>query len=136
MIKPIMKDPFFLARASEDATQEDIFIGKDLIDTLTAHADECVGMAANMIGVRKRVIIVDHDGRYVVMFNPKIIKKSRAYEAEEGCLSLTGTRKAKRWWNITVQYEDIDFQPFIKSFFGRTAQAIQHELDHCDGVLI
>ena len=136
MIQPIMKDPIFLAQKSVPATKEDLPVAQDLLDTLTAHKDGCVGMAANMIGVSKRIIAFDNEGKYMVMFNPEIVKRSEPYEAEEGCLSLTGTRKAKRYRSIKVQYQNDQFQTRLKAFTGWTAQIIQHEIDHCNGVLI
>lgn len=136
MIKPIVKDPVFLARKSAPATEEDLPVAQDLLDTLTAHQDECVGMAANMIGVAKRIIAFDHDGKYMVMFNPELVKNSDLYTAEEGCLSLPGTRKAKRYRSIKVRYQNENFQMRFKTFTGWTAQIIQHEIDHCNGILI
>ena len=136
MIRPIMKDPIFLAQKSAPATKEDLQVAQDLLDTLTAHKDGCVGMAANMIGVSKRIIAFDNEGKYMVMFNPEIVKRSEPYEAEEGCLSLPGTRKAKRYRSIKVQYQNEQFQTRFKTFTGWTAQIIQHEIDHCNGVLI
>ena len=136
MIQPIMKDPIFLAQKSAPATKEDLQVAQDLLDTLTAHKDGCVGMAANMIGFSKRIIAFDNEGKYMVMFNPEIVKRSEPYEAEEGCLSLTGTRKAKRYCSIKVQYQNEQFQTRFKTFTGWTAQIIQHEIDHCNGVLI
>ena len=136
MIQPIMKDPIFLAQKSVPATKEDLQVAQDLLDTLTAHKDGCVGMAANMIGVSKRIIAFDNEGKYMVMFNPEILKRSEPYEAEEGCFSLPGTRKAKRYRSIKVQYQNDQFQPRFKTFTGWTAQIIQHEIDHCNGVLI
>ena len=136
MIQPIMKDPIFLAQKSAPATKEDLQVAQDLLDTLTAHKDGCVGMAANMIGVSKRIIAFDNEGKYMVMFNPEIVKRSEPYEAEEGCLSLTGTRKAKRYRSIKVQYQNEQFQTRFKTFTDWTAQIIQHEIDHCNGVLI
>ena len=136
MIQPIMKDPIFLAQKSVPATKEDLPVAQDLLDTLTAHKDGCVGMAANMIGVAKRIIAFDNEGKYMVMFNPEIVKRSEPYEAEEGCLSLPGTRKAKRYRSIKVQYQNDQFQTRFKTFTGWTAQIIQHEIDHCNGVLI
>ena len=136
MIRPIMKDPIFLAQKSVPATKEDLPVAQDLLDTLTAHKDGCVGMAANMIGVSKRIIAFDNEGKYMVMFNPEIVKRSKPYEAEEGCLSLTGTRKAKRYCSIKVQYQNDQFQTRFKTFTSWTAQIIQHEIDHCNGVLI
>ncbi len=136
MVREIMRDEAFLSQKAEPATQDDLNIAQDLLDTLTAHKTGCVGMAANMIGVCKRIIVFDNEGKYMVMFNPEIIKKSGPYEAEEGCLSLTGIRKAKRWKSIKVQYQNEQFQPRFKTFTGWTAQIIQHEIDHCEGVLI
>ena len=136
MVREIMRDEAFLSQKAEPATLEDLPVAQDLLDTLTAHKDGCVGMAANMIGVRKRIIVFDNEGTYMVMFNPEIIKKSGPYEAEEGCLSLTGTRKASRWKSIKVQYQNEQFQIRFKTFTGWTAQIIQHEIDHCEGVLI
>ena len=136
MIQPIMKDPIFLAQKSAHATKEDLQVAQDLLDTLTAHKDGCVGMAANMIGVAKRIIAFDNEGSYMVMFNPEILRCDVAYEAEEGCLSLEGKRKAKRYRSIKVRYQNGQFQTRIKTFTGWTAQIIQHELDHCNGVLI
>lgn len=136
MIKPIMKDPIFLAQRSVLATEEDLSVGQDLLDTLIAHKEGCVGMAANMIGVSKRVIAFDNEGNYLLMFNPEIIKTSGSYTAEEGCLSLPGTHKTKRWKSIKVRYQNEVFQLRIKTFSGWTAQIIQHEIDHCDGILI
>ena len=131
VVREIMRDEAFLSQKAELATLEDLPVAQDLLDTLTAHKDGCVGMAANMIGVCKRIIVFDNEGKYMVMFNPKII-----YEAEEGCLSLTGTRKAKRWQSIKVQYQNEQFQTRFKTFTGWTAQIIQHEIDHCEGILI
>ena len=136
MIQPIMKDPIFLAQKSVPATKEDLPVAQDLLDTLTAHKDGCVGMAANMIGVSKRIIAFDNEGKYMLMFNPEIVKRTEPYEAEEGCLSLTGTRTAKRYRSIKVQYQNEQFQTRFKTFTGWTAQIIQHEIDHCNGVLI
>ena len=136
MVREIMKDEVFLAEASEKATAEDAEIARDLLETLEAHKAGCVGMAANMIGVRKRIIAFDNEGSYMVMFNPEIVKKSGAYEAEEGCLSLTGTRKTRRWQSIKVQYQNEKMQIRLKTFTGWTAQIIQHEIDHCNGVII
>ncbi len=137
MVKELMHDPFFLGLKSENATKADMQVAEDLLDTLTAHKDGCVGMAANMIGVRKRIIAFDNDGKYMVMFNPEIIKKSDPYETEEGCLSLLGgPRKCKRYKNIKVQWQTSEFQTRIKTFSGFSAQIIQHEIDHCNGILI
>ena len=136
MIKPIMKDPIFLAQKSVPATMADLPVAEDLRDTLEAHRDGCVGMAANMIGVAKRIIIFDDSGSATVMFNPEFVKCSGPYEAEEGCLSLTGTRKAKRYRSIKVQYRNERFETRLKTYTGFTAQIIQHEIDHLGGVLI
>lgn len=136
MIREIMRDEAFLSQKAEPATLEDLPVAQDLLDTLTAHKAGCVGMAANMIGVCKRIIVFDNEGKYMVMFNPEIIKKSGPYEAEEGCPSLTGTRKAKRWQSIKVRYQNEQFQTRFKTFTGWTAQIIQHEIDHCEGILI
>ena len=138
MIQPIMKDELFLARKSVPAVncQEDMQTALDLLETLEAHKEGCVGMAANMIGVSKRIIAFDNEGTYMVMFNPEIVKCSDRYDAEEGCLSLTGTRKTKRWKSIKAQYQNEQFQTRFKTFTGWTAQIIQHEIDHCNGILI
>ena len=137
MVKELMHDPFFLGAKSEVATIEDLQTAQDLLDTLTAHKDSCVGMAANMIGVRKRIIAFDNEGKYMVMFNPEIIKNSGPYDAEESCLSLLGgPRKCKRFQSIKVQWQTEKFETRIKTFTGWTAQIIQHEIDHCNGVLI
>jgi len=136
MVRNIMKDPIFLAQKSMPATKEDREIAQDLIDTLIAHRDGCVGMAANMIGVRKRIIVFDDNGTPFVMLNPEIIRASGPYEAEEGCLSLPGTRKAKRYREIKVRYQTADLQVRLKTYQGWTAQIIQHEIDHCNGILI
>ncbi len=136
MVREIMRDEAFLSQKAEPAILEDLPAAQDLLDTLAAHKDGCVGMAANMIGVSKRIIVFDNEGKYMVMLNPEIIKKSGPYQAEEGCLSLTGTRKAKRWQSIKVQYQNEKFQVRFKTFTGWTAQIIQHEIDHCEGVLI
>ena len=136
MIKSIVHDPLFLAQKSLPATPADAAVAQDLLDTLAAHADGCVGMAANMIGVSKRIIAVEAEEGYLVLFNPVILKKTGAYEAEEGCLSLEGVRKTRRWQIIKVQYQTLEGKPRIKNFTGWTAQIIQHEVDHCDGILI
>ena len=136
MVQEIMRDEAFLSQKAEPASLEDLPVVQDLLDTITAHKTGCVGMAANMIGVNKRIIAFDNEGKYMVMLNPEIIKKSGPYEAEEGCLSLTGIRKAKRWQSIKVQYQNEQFQTRFKTFTGWTAQIIQHEIDHCEGVLI
>ena len=136
MIKPIIKDPIFLAQKSAPATVLDLPVAQDLRDTLAAHRDGCVGMAANMIGVAKRIIIFDDNGSATVMFNPEIVKCSGPYEAEEGCLSLSGTRKARRYRSIKVRYQNERFETRLKTYTGFTAQIIQHEIDHLGGVLI
>ena len=137
MIKELIHDPILLSMKSEAATIEDLQVAQDLLDTLIAHKDGCVGMAANMIGVRKRIIAFDNGGTYTVMFNPEIIKKSGPYDTEEGCLSLLGgPRKCKRYRTIKVQWQTAEFQTHIKTFTDFTAQIIHHEVDHCDGVLI
>ena len=136
MIQPIMKDPIFLARKAIPATAEDAAVAQDLLDTLAAHKDGCVGMAANMIGVSKAIIAVDNEGTYLLMYNPVILKKADPFQTEEGCLSLPGTRPTKRWRSIKVQYQNENFQTRIKTFTGWTAQIIQHEIDHLNGVLI
>ena len=136
MIRPIVHDPLFLAQSSQPATAADAQTAQDLLETLIAHADGCVGMAANMIGVHKRIIAVEAEDGYLVMFNPVILKSSGAYQTEEGCLSLEGVRPTKRWQSIKVQYQTPDLKPRIKTFTGWTAQIIQHELDHCEGILI
>lgn len=136
MICEICKDPIFLSRKAEPAAPEDVELAGDLLDTLKAHKDGCVGMAANMIGVCKRIIVFENQGGYMVMFNPEILKKSQPYEAEEGCLSLPGSRKTTRYQVIKVQWQNEKFQERIKTFSGWTAQIIQHEIDHCEGILI
>ena len=136
MERPIMRDPIFLSQKSVPATAEDLPVAQDLLDTLTAHRDGCVGMAANMIGVAKRIIAFDNDGTYMVMLNPEIVKANGPYEAEEGCLSLTGVRKAKRYRSIKVRYQNESMQVRLKTFTDFPAQIIQHEIDHCNGVLI
>ena len=137
MIKEVIHDPILLGAKSEMATKEDLQVARDLLDTLIANKDACVGMAANMIGVRKQIIVFDNEGTYMTMFNPEIIKMSGPYEAEEGCLSvLGGPRPCKRYQTIKVQWQNEQFQTRIKTFTGWTAQIIQHEIDHCNGVLI
>lgn len=137
MIKELMHDIIFLGQKSEEATIDDLQTAQDLLDTLTAHKDGCVGMAANMIGVKKRIICFDNNGTYMTMFNPEIIKYSDPYETEEGCLSLTGgPRKTKRYKKIRVQYQTAEFKTRTKTFEGWTAQIVQHEIDHCNGILI
>ena len=136
MIRDICKDEAFLAQKAETATAEDLGTAQDLLDTLAAHREGCVGMAANMIGINKRIIVFDDDGKYQVMFNPVIVKCDGPYEAEEGCLSLTGRRKVKRFRTIKVQWQNEKLQTRRKTFTGWTAEIIQHEIDHCEGVLI
>lgn len=136
MICEICKDEFFLRLPSREATAEDMDIARNLLDTLEAHSDGCVGMAANMIGVSKRIIAFDCEGTYMVMFNPVILKKERAYQTEEGCLSLSGSRRTERFQSIKVQWQNEKFQTRAKTFTGWTAQIIQHEIDHCNGILI
>ena len=136
MVREICKDKFFLSLKAEPATADDLSAAQDLLDTLAAHKDGCVGMAANMIGVNKRIIAFDNDGDYMLMLNPVIVKKSATYDAEEGCLSLTGTRKTKRYQTIKVQWQNGQLQTRIRIFTGWTAQIIQHEIDHCEGILI
>ena len=136
MIREICKDVIFLAQKAEPATPDDLPVAADLLETLEYHKDGCVGMAANMIGVNKRFIAFDNDGKYMVMFNPEILRKSGPYETEEGCLSLTGVRPVKRWKTIKVQWQNEKFQQRIKNFTGWTAEIIQHEIDHCEGIII
>ena len=131
-----MHDPIFLAGKSKPADKEDLQVAKDLLDTLIANKDGCVGMAANMIGVQKRIIVFDNEGTYMTMFNPVILKKSGPFDTEEGCLSLLGgPRKCKRYQTIKVQWQNEEFQTRIKTFTGWSAQIIQHEVDHSDGIL-
>ena len=136
MIREICRDETFLAQKAAPATADDLATAQDLLDTLTAHKDGCVGMAANMIGVCKRIIAFDNEGTYMVMFNPVIVKQSGAYEAEEGCLSLTGTRNTKRFQTIKVQWQNEKFQTRLKTFTGWTAEIIQNEIDHSEGIII
>lgn len=136
MIREICKEEAFLARKAEPAVPADLALAQDLRDTLAAHRDGCVGMAANMIGVSKRIIAFDCAGKYMVMFNPVILKKEGAYQAEEGCLSLAGSRRTERFQSIKVQWQNEKFQTRVKTFTGWTAQIIQHEIDHCNGILI
>ena len=136
MIREIVHDPLLLAQKSETAAEKDRRIITDLTDTLKANRDRCVGMAANMIGVRKRIIIVNIGFMNLVMYNPVLLKKDTPYETEEGCLSLAGVRQAKRWQEITVSYQDESFRPHTNTFRGYPAQIIQHECDHCEGILI
>ena len=134
MVREICMDEAFLSQKAEPATKDDLGTAQDLLDTLLAHKEGCVGMAANMIGVNKRIIAFDNDGAYLVMLNPVIIRQSEPYEAEEGCLSLTGTRKTKRFRSIKVQWQNEMLQTRLKTFTGWTI--IQHEIDHCEGILI
>ena len=137
MIRPIMTKKFFLRQPSEPATVDDLDIARNLVDTLEAHRGNCVGMAANMIGERKRIIaVLDADGAVIPMLNPSIVRGEGEYRTQEGCLSLDGMREAVRFDRIDVEYEDLDLQPHTATFSGRVAQAIQHEIDHCNGVLI
>ena len=136
MIRPIVKDIFFLGQKSEEATKQDLSIGQDLQDTLMANQDRCIGMAANMIGIRKRVIIVRMGFLNMVMYNPVILRKDTPYETEEGCLSLSGTRKTIRYQNIEVEYLDKSWVKQQQKFSGIIAQAIQHEIDHLEGIII
>lgn len=137
MVKELMHDPFFLGRKAAPATREDLPVAQDLLDTLAFHKATCVGMAANMIGVCKRIIAFDCDGKYMVMLNPEILKGESIYETEESCLSLLGgPRKTKRYQTVKVRYENLQLQTKIQTFTGWTAQIIQHEVDHCNGILI
>lgn len=136
MVRTVMHDPIFLAQKSSEASCDDLQVAQDLLDTLIANQDHCVGMAANMIGVLKRIIAFEYEGGYMVMFNPEIIKCAQPYQAEEGCLSLPGVRSAKRYQTIKVQYQTDAFQVRYKTFTGWAAQIIQHEIDHCNGILI
>ena len=137
MVRELVHDPILLARKSAPAAPADLDTARDLLDTLTAHADGCVGMAANMIGVCRRIIVFDNGGSYMTMLNPEILKAEGEYETEEGCLSLLGgPRKTKRFRKIKVRYQNEQFQVRLKTFTGWTAQIIQHEIDHCNGILI
>ena len=136
MERPIVTDPVFLAQKSAPATADDLDAAYDLLETLVAHRHGCVGMAANMIGVAKRIIVFDNEGKYMTMFNPEIVKCADPYEAEEGCLSLSGLRKTKRYRTIKVRYQNEQFQTRIQTYSGFTAQIIQHEIDHCNEILI
>lgn len=136
MVKPIVKDIFFLAQKSEPATKEDLYIGQDLEDTLAANRERCVGMAANMIGIKKKIIIVNMGIVDVVMFNPVIVKKDTPYETEEGCLSLEGVRPVVRFQNIEVEYYDKNWKKQRQKLTGWTAQICQHEIDHLEGIII
>ena len=136
MIRDICRDESFLAQKAEPAAADDLGTAQDLLDTLSAHRDGCVGMAANMIGVNKRIIVFDNEGTYLVMLNPVIVRRDGPYEAEEGCLSLSGTRKTRRFRTVKVQWQNEKLHPRCKTFTGWTAEIIQHEIDHCEGVLI
>lgn len=136
MIKPVVRDTFFLGQKSEAALPADVQVGQDLKDTLNANRDRCVGMAANMIGIKKRIIIVNVGFSDLVMYNPHILKKDSPYETEEGCLSLDGVRKTIRYRNIEVEYLDGSWKKHQQSFSGWTAQIIQHEMDHLEGRII
>jgi peptide deformylase len=136
MIREICKDEAFLSQKAEPATPDDLSVAADLLETLEHYKVGCVGMAANMIGVNKRIIAFDNEGVYMVMFNPEIIKQSGPYQTEEGCLSLVGVRPARRWKSIKVRYQNEQFQERFKTFTGWTAQIIQHEIDHCAGIII
>ena len=137
MVRELVHDPILLAQRSTDATKEDLLVAQDLLDTLIAHKESCVGMAANMIGVTKRIIAFDNEGSYMVMLNPRIIRTEDLYETEESCLSLLGgPRKTLRYRKIKVEYQTEQMQKRLKTFIGWTAQIIQHEVDHCNGILI
>ena len=136
MLREICKDEVFLAQKAELATVEDLPVADDLLDTLRHHREGCVGMAANMIGVNKRIIAFDDEGTYMVMFNPEIVKKSGPYDTQEGCLSLVGLRPARRFQSIKVRWQNEKFQERLRTFTGWTAQIIQHEIDHCEGIII
>ena len=136
MVREIVHDPLILARKSVEATAEDAPVAVDLMDTLMAHKDHCVGMAANMIGIHKRIIVVFNGPFTAVMFNPKILSKSGEYETEEGCLSLAGVRKVKRWKSIRIRWQDAKMKEHVAVLDGFQAQIVQHEIDHCNGILI
>ena len=136
MVKPIVTDTFFLAAKSDPASEADRQVINDLVDTLRAHADECAGLAANMIGVKKRIIVFSVDIIQIAMINPVIVRKIKPYETEESCLSLSGVRKTVRYQEIEVSYLDINFKKQKQKYSGWTAQIIQHEIDHCNGILI
>jgi peptide deformylase len=136
MVQPIMRDITFLALPSAPATPQDLPAAQDLLETLIAHKDGCVGMAANMIGLHKRIIAFEDGDSYTLMFNPEIVKYSQPYQTEEGCLSLDGVRPTKRYRSIKVQYQNEKFQLRYKTYTGWTAQIIQHEIDHCNGIII
>lgn len=137
MVRELIHDPIFLSMESERATTEDISVAGDLLDTIIAHKETCVGMAANMIGQKKRIIVFNNDGKFEIMYNPEIVKRVDCYTAKEGCLSLLGEpRECKRYKKIKVQWQNEKFQTRVKNFEGWTAQIIQHEIDHCNGILI
>ncbi len=136
MVKEIIRDVEFLRKVAEPAAENDIYVADDLMDTLKANSDKCVGMAANMIGINKSIIVFIDNGTYVEMFNPEIIKQAYAFAAEEACLSLDWTTKVKRYKSIKVKWQTREFKPRIKTFTGWTAQIIQHEIDHCKGILV
>ena len=136
MVCEICREEAFLSQKAEAATAEDLGVAQDLLDTLAAHRDGCVGMAANMVGVNKRIIAFESDGKYMVMLNPVIVRRDGVYEAQEGCLSLAGVRKTKRFQTIKVQWQNEKLQLRRKTFTGWTAEIIQHEIDHCEGILI
>ena len=136
MIKPIVKDPILLKRSSREATAADLPIARDLLDTLQANRERCVGMAANMIGESVRMIVFDNQGTPMVMLNPELVKTEGRFETEEGCLSLEGVRKTFRWRSVKVRYQNERMQVRLKTFTGWTAQIIQHEIDHLQGILI
>ena len=137
MVRDLVHDPILLARKSADATKADLPVAQDLLDTLVAHRESCVGMAANMIGIQKRIIAFDNEGAYMVMFNPELLTKADPYETQESCLSLLGgPRKTLRYRKIKVRYHNDAMQIRLKTFTGWTAQIIQHEIDHCNGILI
>ena len=137
MVQEVVHDPVLLGAKSTPATKEDLQAARDLLDTLVANKEACVGMAANMIGIRKRIIVFDNEGTYLTMFNPEIVKASGEYDTQEGCLSLLGgPRPCKRYQTIKVQWQNEQFQTRIKTFTGWPAQIIQHEIDHCNGILI
>ena len=136
MIRGIVHDPLFLSRPSAPATREDLAAAQDLMDTLRANRGTCVGMAANMIGVLRRIVAVDDGGKDLLLLNPEILRAQDPFEAEEGCLSLTGTRKVRRYGSIKVRYCNEKFQVRVRTFTGWTAQILQHEIDHCNGVLV
>ena len=136
MIRPVVKDILFLGQKSEIATKEDISVVDDLVDTLRANLEHCVGMAANIIGIKKRILVFAVGNIIVPMVNPVILKKENSYETEESCLSLTGFRKTMRYETIEVEYFDRNFKKHKEIFTGFTAQIIQHEIDHFEGIII